>query len=150
MADLLKPGLGTYIEVTATLPADELLATYEALTGFAEVGELTEVPEFGPQFDTVTHVPLKTGTTAKYHGAKNNGSITLPMALSPTDAGQVILEAAMAAKTRITFSVVYADGAIDFYQGKVMSFTRGASIGSVVTASVMVEIETDIVSAAAP
>ncbi len=149
MVDLLKPGLGTYVEVSASLPADELPATYLALADFDEVGELTEVPEFGPQHDTVTHVPLKTGNTAKYHGAKNNGSVTLPMALSPTDAGQVVLKTALANKTRISFAVVYADGAIDYFQGKVMSFTRGASIGSVVSASVMVEIETDIAEQAA-
>jgi len=150
MSDLLKPGLGTFLSIESNLPATNDATGYGALAAFDEVGELTDVPEFGPSHDTVSHVPLKTGITAKYHGALNYGSVTLPMGLSPTDAGQIALKAALANKARHAFSVEYADGAIDYFQGKVMSFTRGASIGSVVQASVTIEIETAIVEVAAP
>lgn len=147
MSDLLKPGLGTVFSVSASLPATENEAGYEALT-FLAVGEVTEVPTFGPEHDVVTHVPLATGITAKYHGALNNGSITVPMALSPTDTGQIALKTALSGKTRIAFAVEYADGSFDYFQGKVMSFQRGASIGDVVTAEVMIEIETAIIEVA--
>jgi hypothetical protein len=149
MSDDLKPGLGTTFSVSATLPANELLATYAALTWTA-VGEVTDIPTFGPAHDVVTHVPLSTGITAKYHGALNNGSITVPMALDPTDTGQTALKTALSNKDRIAFRVAYVDGTADYFQGKVMSFTRGASIGSVVTAEVMVEIETTIVEDSTP
>ena len=144
MSDLLKPGLGTTFSVSATLPANELSATYEALT-WVVTGEVTEIPSFGPEHDVVTHVPLATGITAKYHGALNNGSMTIPMALDPADLGQTALKTALGSKARIAFQVSYADGTADFFQGKVMSFQRGASIGEVVTAEVMIEIETNIV-----
>lgn len=148
MSDNLTPGLGTTIAISATLPANENQAGYEALT-FIAIGEVTEIPEFGAAHDVVSHVPLATGITAKYHGAKNNGSIALPMALDRTDTGQTALKTALAGKDRVAFEVTYADGSIDYFQGKIMSFTRGASIGEVVTATVSVEIETNLIEVAA-
>lgn len=148
MSDTLSPGLGTTIAISATLPATENEAGYEALT-FITIGEVTEIPEFGAEHDVVTHVPLATGITAKYHGAKNNGSMSLPMALDRTDAGQTALKTALTGKGRVAFEVTYADGSVDYFQGKAMSFRRGASIGEVVTATVSVEIETDLIEVAA-
>lgn len=149
MADDLKPGLGTVFAISATLPASETDTAYAALT-WVTVGEVTDIPAFGPAHEVVTHVPLSTGITAKYHGAKNNGSVTIPMALDPTDTGQTALKSALASKDRVAFKVAYADGTNDYFSGKVFSFTRGASIGSVVTAEVMIEIETDIVEDTTP
>lgn len=146
MSDTLKPGLGTFLAISDDIPATDDVAGYTAVgVVFTTIGEVTEIPEFGPAHEVVTHVPLATGITAKYHGAKNNGSLTVPMALDIDDAGQTLAKTALANKARHSFRVTYADGSIDFFQGKVMSFTRGASIGAVVTASVMIEIETDIV-----
>ena len=149
MSDALKPGLGTTLQLSAVLPATQTDAAYAALT-WLTVGEVTDIPSFGPAHEVVTHVPLATGVTAKYHGALNNGSITVPMALNPADTGQVALKTALANKTRIAFKVDYADGTNDYFQGKVMSFTRGASIGSVVSAEVMIEIETPIIEDITP
>lgn len=149
MSDALKPGLGTTLAVSATLPATQTDAAYAALT-WTTVGEVTDIPSFGPAHEVVTHVPLATGVTAKYHGALNTGSITVPMALNPADTGQVALKTALSNKARIAFRVDYADGTNDYFQGKVMSFTRGASIGSVVSAEVMIEIETPIIEDITP
>jgi Lambda phage tail tube protein, TTP len=143
MSDTLKPGLGAVLAISVALPADETIAGYEALTWLV-VGEVTDIPEFGPAHEVVTHIPLATGITAKYHGAKNNGSITVPMALDVADPGQAIVRSALLNKKRHSFSVTYIDGAVDYFQGKVFSFTRGANISAVVTASVNIEIETDI------
>lgn len=150
MSDDLKPGLGTVLSTTATLPANQLLATYEALTGWNVVGEVTDIPSFGPSHEVVSHVPLATGITAKYHGAKNNGSMTIPMALDYNDAGQLALKTAMANRDRVSFRIVYADGTTDYFLGKVFSFTRSAAIGSVVMAEVVIEVETDIVEDLTP
>lgn len=148
MSDALSPGLGTTIAISATLPATDNEAGYEALT-FITIGEVTDIPSFGPAHEVVTHVPLSTGITAKYHGSKNNGSLTVPMALDRTDSGQTALKTALTGKDRVAFAVEYADGSFDYFQGKVFSFTRGANIGAVVTAEVMIEIETDLIEVAA-
>lgn len=147
MVDNLKPGLGTTLGVSATLPATETEAGYAALT-FLTIGELTQIPEYGPEHAVVTHAPLATGVTAKYHGALNNGSVTLPMGHDVTDTGQTALKTALASKARIAFEVTYADGAIEYFSGKVMSFRRSADISQVVGASAMVEIETNIIEVA--
>lgn len=144
MSDNLTPGLGATFFVCATLPANELAATYEALT-WIEVGEVVDIPEYGASHDVVTHVPLKTGITAKYHGAKNNGSLSIPFGIDGTDTGQAALKTALANKARVAFQVADASGAAEFFQGKVFSYTRGANIGQVRTATVQIELETDIV-----
>ena len=143
-SDNLKPGLGTTLGISASLPTTEDLTGYGALT-LLTVGEVTEVPSFGPEHAVVTHTPLASGIVAKYHGELNNGSMTVPMALDNDDTGQAALKTALASRNRVAFGVTYADGTIDYFSGKVMSFTRGASIGSVVQAEVMIEIETAIV-----
>lgn len=148
MADQLSPGIGTFISASAATPATADAAGYGALA-FTEIGEVTEVPSYGPQHETVTHVPLKTGITAKYHGVLNYGSLDLPIALDRNDAGQIICRDALDNRTRISFRVTYPDGTIEYFQGKVMSFTRGASTGAVVGGQLMIEIETPNIEVAA-
>lgn len=145
MSDNLNPGLGTTIEISDSAPASEDLIGYEALS-FTAIGEVTEIPEFGPSHETVEHTALVDGVVKKYHGSLNNGSLTTPMALDYADAGQDLARAALAAKARQSFKVAYADGTADYFQGKIMSFTRAASIGSVVISNVQIEIETDLVT----
>jgi hypothetical protein len=141
MSDDLSPGIGTILSVVAAVPATNDDAGFGALT-LVPVGEITEVPEYGPTSEVVTHVPLATGITAKYHGAINMGSITVPLAIDRADAGQVILRAAEVSRDRISFGITYPDGTIEYFQGKVFSFTIGASAGAVVSGNCNIEIET--------
>ncbi len=152
MSDNLQPGLGTTIGISATLPTTE---DTEAATGYPSltlinIAEVSDIPSFGPAHDLVEFTSLESGIVAKYHGALNNGSITVPLGRFDGDTGQAALKTALADKARVAFGVTYADGAIDYFQGKVMSFTRATGIGSVITAEVQIEIETKIVEEAAP
>lgn len=140
------PGLGATLSVSASLPNDQLLATYQTLATFIKVGHLEDIPEYGPSHTVVTHTPLETGIVAKYHGEKNNGSLTVPMGYDEDDAGQEDLIDALVGKERVAFRIQFPDGTADFFQGKVMSATKMANIGSVVMRNVNIEIETDIVN----
>lgn len=131
-------GIGAIFSASAASPATYDSTGYEALT-FTEAGEVTEVPDHGPAHSVVTHTPLKTGIVNKYHGELNYGSISVPMAHDPTDAGQLILKAALASKDEISFKIEYSDGFIEYIAGKVMSFTKSASVNSVVPATAMIE-----------
>lgn len=151
MPDDLSPGIGTVLYASAATPTTEDAAGYAALSWVA-VGEITEIPEYGPQSEVVTHTPLATGITAKYHGAINYGSLTIPLALARDDAGQTVLDTARRDRTRISFRIEYpkldpasVTGATEYTQGKVFSFTRGASSGAVVSGSVQVEFEKETV-----
>jgi len=145
----LTEGIGGFLSVSAATPATFDAAGYVALT-WAEVGEASEVPEFGAAYSAVTFTPLKTGIVNKFHGELNYGSITIPLGYDSTNAGQVILIAALASKSAISFRETRSDGTIRYIMGKVMSFPRGQSVGSVNMASCNIEFTTADVEVAAP
>jgi len=145
----LTEGIGGFMSVSAATPADFDAAGYVALT-FTDVGEVSEIPEFGASHTPVTFTPLKTGIVNKFHGELNYGSITIPIGYDSADAGQIILDAALRSKDAISFRETRSDGTIRYIMGKVMSFPRGQSVGSVNMASCTIEFTTADVEVAAP
>ena len=145
----LTEGIGGFLSVSADTPATFDADGYAALT-WTEVGEASEVPEFGATYSAVTFTPLKTGIVNKFHGELNYGSITIPLGYDSADAGQIILIAALASKDEISFRETRSDGTIRYIMGKVMSFPRGQSVGSVNMASCNIEFTTADVEVAAP
>lgn len=145
----LTEGIGATLEVSASTPATFDSTGYAALT-WTEVGEIGEIPEFGPNSSPVTFTPLKTGIVNKFHGEINYGSLSIPGAYDPADAGQDILRAAFDSKDEIAFQETLSDGTTTrYFMGKVMSATRGASVGSVVPVTFQVEITTATVEVTA-
>jgi len=145
----LTEGIGGFLSVAAATPATFDAAGYVALS-FVEVGEVSEVPEFGAAYSPVTFTPLKTGIVNKFHGELNYGSITVPLGYDSANAGQIILLAALASKDEISFRETRSDGSIRYIMGKVMSFPRGQSVGSVNMASCNIEFTRADVEVAAP
>jgi hypothetical protein len=145
----LTEGIGGFWSVSAATPATFDASGYAALT-FADVGEVSEIPEFGATHAVNTFTPLKTGIDNKFHGAKNFGSITIPMGYDSADAGQIILIAALESKDAISFRETRSDGTIRYVMGKVFSFVRGQSVGSVNMASCNIEFTRADVEVAAP
>ena len=145
----LTEGIGGFLSVSAAAPTDFDAAGYVALT-FTDVGEVSEIPEFGAVYTPVTFTPLKTGIVNKFHGELNYGSITIPIGYDSADAGQIILDAALRSKDAISFRETRSDGTIRYIMGKVMSFPRGQSVGSVNMASCTIEFTTADVEVAAP
>ena len=145
----LTQGVGGFLSVSAATPATFDADGYVALT-WTEVGEASEIPEFGAAYSAVMFTSLKTGIENKFHGALNYGSITIPLGYDSTDAGQIILLAALASKDEISFRETRSDGTIRYIMGKVMSFPRGQSVGSVNMASCNIEFSRADVEVAAP
>jgi len=145
----LTEGIGGFLSVSAATPATFDADGYAALT-WTEVGEASEIPEFGAAYSAVTFTSLKTGIEDKFHGALNYGSITIPLGYDSADAGQIILLAALASKDEISFRETRSDGTIRYIMGKVMSFPRGQSVGSVNMASCNIEFTRADVEVAAP
>ena len=105
MASAAITAAGSKIFVSATAPATYDEAGFLALT-WTEVGEVTEVPEFGKSYTVVTHNPLGERQTIKRKGSYDNGEITCPYAYDPDDdAGQVILRAAENSDSSYSFRV---------------------------------------------
>jgi hypothetical protein len=145
----LTEGIGGFLSVSAAAPATFDASGYGALT-WTDVGEASEVPAFGAAYSPVTFTPLKTGIVNKFHGELNYGSITVPLGYDSASAGQIILLAALASKNEISFRETRSDGTIRFISGKVMSFPRGQSVGSVNMASCNIEFTRADVEVAAP
>jgi len=145
----LTEGIGGFLSVSAATPATFDAVGYAALT-FTEIGEVSEVPEFGAAHAVNTFTPLKSGIVNKFHGELNYGSITVPLGYDSANAGQIILLAALASKNEISFRETRSDGTIRYVMGKVFSFPRGQSVGSVNMASCNIEFTRADVEVAAP
>ena len=145
----LTEGVGGFLSVSAATPEIFDADGYAALS-WTEVGQASEIPEFGAAYSAVMFTSLKTGIENKFHGALNYGSITIPLGYDSTDAGQIILLAALASKDEISFRETRSDGTIRYIMGKVMSFPRGQSVGSVNMASCNIEFTRADVEVAAP
>ena len=148
MSDIVS-SVGTTVSVSVTAPA-----TYDA-TGFAALtwsacGQLSDLPAFGAEAALATHTPLKTGIVEKRRGSLNYGSVTLTMALSDADTGQVILAAKGAAiagaNASISVKVALVNGDIQYFTAQVMSFkTNVGNADAITMAEVTLEIDNSVV-----
>lgn len=141
---------GTTLGISTTLPTTEDQAGYDALT-FVDIGELTNLDEYGRVYNEVTSNPLNTRRTRKYKGQYDEGSPSLTVDREGGDAGQVAVKSALALDTNAAFAVTHQDGSIDYFSAKVMSFTN--SVGgadSMYEANIQLGIDTDIIEKPAP
>lgn len=145
MTSAVETVAGTIISICATAPATYDAAGYQSTDMvFTTIGEITDGGEHGREYALVTHQPIATRGTQKFKGSFNEGSKTLQMALDRDDAGQVILQAALASDADYSFRVAYQGGDIDFFQAKVMSYKKATGgVDSMRNATVMLEITTN-------
>lgn len=141
---------GTKLSVVAGLPATEDQVGYEALV-FVEVGEVVDLPEYGPTVQVVESNPLATGVTTKLPGFINYGSMAIGLELDTADAGQLVLANAIpipGTPNPHSFKIEYGAGGIDYFVAGVHSFTRTpGSANSMVGSTINVEINSKITSA---
>ena len=136
---------GTRISVSATLPATYDEAGFGVVV-FTEVGEVTDLGEFGREYTLVTHNPLGDRRTVKRKGSYNDGQVSMQVARVPGDAGQTILLAALDDDASYSFEVVLQDGTTQYFTAQVMSYTTNVgSVDQITAASIMIEIDNDIV-----
>ena len=144
---------GTKLSVVAEDPATFDDVGYSALT-FVEVGEVIDLPEYGPNVQVVESNPLATGITEKFKGFINYGSQSMGLEFDSEDAGQIILAAGVEGATKNTqhsIKIEYQDGSIDYYSARIFSYTKApGSANSMVGSTVQVEINTPITRVAAP
>lgn len=140
----VRESIGTTLKVTTGLPNTMNSAGFNALSPSPVlVGQITEIPEHGAQSAKVEHTPLATGIVQKFHGAIDQGSLTVPLAFDASDPGQIILNAAFASRAQLSFIVETPDGRKVGRLGKVLSEVRvSMSSGSVISGNVMIEFDT--------
>lgn len=144
----VQTSTGVTMGVVKAVPATYDQAGFEALT-FVNVGEVTDIPEYGPTVQVVTHEPLATGVTEKYKGFINYGSISIGLGYDISDAGQAILSEGTDGTGQFdehSVSITYPSGEVDYFTCKIFSYTKNPSTAnSIVGSTVAVEINTKIV-----
>ncbi len=136
-------------------PASEDAAGYAALT-FVNIGEITNIPDFGATVAVVESNPLATGITEKFAGFVNFGSVSLEADLDPEDAGQALATDAVTPDHAsfgqvFSFELTYASGAKRYWQARFFSATESpGSSNSMIGTTMNVEIVSKVIKVAAP
>jgi hypothetical protein len=135
-----RTSAGSTIRVSAAQPGTFNAAGYAALSWTA-VGEITDLGEFGREYNLVTHNPIGTRATVKKKGSYNEGQINLMMALDEADAGQLILEAGAVSDNDYSFEITLQSGRKYYFQAQIMKFKPNVgSVDNITQASVMLEL----------
>lgn len=139
----VRSSAGTTISLSAGIPATFNTAGYTALTWTA-IGEVTDLGEFGREFNLITHNPIGSRGTVKLKGSFNEGSITMQMGLDTDDAGQILAKTASLSDSDYSFKIITQNGDDYYFQAKVMSFkVNVGSVDSVTSATIMLELTTN-------
>ena len=89
----VRTSAGTTLKVSASTPATFDATGYNALT-MTMVGEVSDLGEFGREFNLVTFNPVGSRGVVKKKGSFNQGTMTIQLGLDTDDAGQILLKSA--------------------------------------------------------
>lgn len=147
----VKTSAGSSISIDPALPATNDDAGFEALTDFELIGEVESIGAFGTEYNEVTFTALDNRRVRKFKGSYNPGTIALTAGLDNADTGQAAIQAALDVDDDVSFKVELQDGSIEYFTGKVMSYTTEiSSVDNITMTTMNVGINSDIVKVAAP
>ena len=136
----VRSSAGTTIKISASTPATFDAAGYTALV-MTLIGEVTDLGEFGREYNLITHNPLGSRGTVKKKGSFNEGSINVQLGLDTDDAGQILAKAAALSDADYSFCITTQNGDKYFFQAQVMSFKVGVGgVDSVTSATMLLEL----------
>ncbi len=139
----VRSSAGTTIKISASQPSTYDGTGYAALT-MTTIGEVTDLGEFGREYNLITHNPIGSRGTVKLKGSFNEGSISMQLGLDTDDAGQILAKAASASDNDYSFCITTQNGDKYYFQAKVMSFKVGVgSVDSVTSATIALELTTN-------
>jgi hypothetical protein len=149
MPTLAQTAAGSKLYIGGSNPtADPSDLTAE--TSWTEVGEVTNIPEFGKSFGKTEHKPLASRETYKFKGSFDGGSVQIDMADAPADAGQAAMLLALEDDGSYNFKVEFNDAPAGAsavpttikFMGKVFSYrTNVGTAEGIIAARSMIEID---------
>lgn len=142
----IQTSAGSTIAIATALPGTYDATGFNALT-WQLVGEVTDIGEFGKEYNLVTHMPVATRQVKKLKGSFNNGAIQLQMARDQAvGSNQDKLKTALGSDASYAFRVTLQDGTKMYFTGKVMSYKSAVGgVDSVTGATTAIEIDGEIV-----
>ena len=133
---------GAVLSISAGTPATFDSTGYAALTA-TPIGQITDAGQHGRVYNVVTHNPIGSRGTQKFKGSFNEGQKVLTIGIDDDDAGQTLAIAALNSDADYSFKVLYQDGAIDYFQAKVVGFQKSMTgVDTMLSASLTLEITT--------
>lgn len=133
------------IATVAGAPATIDQAGFAAKT-YVEVGEITNIGDFGATVNVINHSPLSNRIIQKFKGSINNGSGSYEFASKASDAGQILVKTASASDSAYAVKIEEQDGAITYFMCLFTSFVKKiGTIDNVVAGSANYEITSAIV-----
>ena len=113
---------GLILSVSAGVPATYDASGFGALT-YSAVGEVTTAPGSGGKtFEDVSYTVLADRATKHLKGTSDQAEQTLEVIDDRSDAGQIILKAALESDNQYAFKVLYNNGEIDYFQALVTGY----------------------------
>lgn len=145
----VRTSAGTRIHISTTLvPCDYTEADFNALA-WLEVGEVSDLGEFGREYNMVNFNPLGNRKTIKRKGSYNDGTIAMQVARVTSDAGQAACKTALNSDDSYPFRVTLQDGTKFYFTAQVASYTTNVgSVDQITSAAINLEIDNDILELA--
>ena len=145
MASKAMTSAGTTIGISAALPATYNQATFAALT-YTEIGEVSDLGEFGREYNIVKFNPLKDRRTVKRKGSFDDGTVQVQLAKAATDAGQILLKSAVNSDASHSVKIVLQDGTTFYFTAQVSSSTVNVgNVDQITSSTFKLEIDNDII-----
>lgn len=136
---------GTTIAISAALPATYDKATFAALS-FTEIGEISDLGEFGREYNVVKFNPLKDRRTVKRKGSFDDGTVQVQLAKAATDAGQAVLREAINSDLSYAVKIVLQDSTTFYFTAQVSSSTVNVgNVDQITSSTFKLEIDNDII-----
>jgi len=129
--------LGTTLGVVVGEPATYDASGFGALA-YEEVGEVTNISEYGGSGQVNTNIPLKTGVVAKRIGSYDYGTATLTITRDSADAGQDDLKDGFDGSNKgkvHSFEVTLPNGDVQYFIGVISSYTTNVGDANTFTQS---------------
>lgn len=132
---------GVSLAISLAAPASYDEAGYYALNP-VQIGEVTNIGEFGREFATVMHQSLQRRATSKRKGSFDNGTVAPTLALDAASGGQATVEAAKDRASPAYFQIVLQDGTTYWLSGVVRAFRTSVNgADDVVMATISIDVE---------
>ena len=139
---------GTTIEISAALPATYDKTAFAALN-YTEIGEVSDLGEFGREYNIVKFNPLKDRRTVKRKGSYDDGTVQVQLAKAASDAGQILLKSAVNSDNSHSVKIVLQDGTTFYFTAQVSSSTVNVgNVDQITSSTFKLEIDNDILEVA--
>jgi len=131
---------GMTLGVTPTLPTSLAPIDFASLT-FNNIGYMSELGEYGVEYNVIKFKPIATRKTIKVKSFFDYGTNTIELAFDPQDGGVAILREALNSNNEYSFRISYNDDVVEYFLAKVTKIKR--SSGSI-TSMRMLSIDLNI------